>query len=149
MVFKDSVPLDCVSCATKKPTAPMRRVSLKSIIVGYPLQFLVVDILGSLPQTSSSNGYILVAGYYFTRKLEAWPIPNQETKMMAEKLLNEMLFISLYQIWFCQIKASELKVHSLHNYVMYYRQRQRHRERGLEGSNKPLFKLGFILITAS
>ena len=29
----------------------------------------------------------MVAGYYFTRRLEAWPISNQETKMMAEKLL--------------------------------------------------------------
>ena len=66
--------------------------------MGYPLQFVVVDILGSLPQTSNGNEYILVAGYYFTRRLEAWPIPNQETKMTAEKLLNEMFFISLYQI---------------------------------------------------
>ena len=29
---------------------------------------------------------------YFTRWLEAWPIPNQETKTVAEKLLNEMFF---------------------------------------------------------
>ena len=66
--------------------------------MGYPVQFVVVDILGSLPQTSSSNEYILVAGYYFTRRLKAWPIPNQETKMMAKKLLNEVFFIFLYQI---------------------------------------------------
>ena len=88
---------------------------LQSIIVGYPLQFVVVDILGSLPHISNGNEYTLVAEYYFTRRLEAWPIPNQETKMMAEKLLNEIFFISLYQIRLCQIKASELKVQSLHN----------------------------------
>ena len=29
---------------------------------------------------------------YFTRWLEAWPIPNQEIKTVAEKLLNEMFF---------------------------------------------------------
>ena len=29
---------------------------------------------------------------YVTRWLEAWPIPNQETKTVAEKLLNEMFF---------------------------------------------------------
>ena len=97
-MFNDGVPLDCVSCATKKPVDPIRRGSLMSIIVGYPLQFVVVDILGSLPQTSNGSECILVAGYYFTRRLEAWPIPNQETKMMAEKLLNKMFFISLYQI---------------------------------------------------
>ena len=85
------------------------------ITVGYPLQFVVVDKLGSLPQTSNSNEYILVAECYFTRRLEAWPIPDQKTKMTAEKLLNEIFSISLYQIRFCQIKASELKVQSLHN----------------------------------
>ena len=92
MVFNDGVPLDCVSYATKKPVDPIRRSSLKSIIVGYPLQFVVVDILGSLPQTSNGREYILVAGYCFTRRLEAWAIPNQETKMMAEKLLNVRCF---------------------------------------------------------
>ena len=97
-MFNDSGSLDCVSCATKKPADPIRRGLLKSIIVGYLLQFEVVDILGSIPQRSNGNEYILVAGSYFTRRLEAWPIPNQETKMMAEKLLNEMFYISLYQI---------------------------------------------------
>ena len=97
-MFNDSVPLDCVSCANKKLVDPIRRGSLKSIIVSYPLQFMVVDILGSLPQTSNGNEYILVVRYYFTRSMEAWPIPNQETKMTAEKLLNEIFFISLYQI---------------------------------------------------
>ena len=29
---------------------------------------------------------------YFTRWLEAWPIPNQEIKTVAQKLLNEMFF---------------------------------------------------------
>ena len=60
--------------------------------MGYPLQLVVVDILGPLPQTSNGNKYILVAEDYFTRWLEAWPIPNQETKTVAEKFLNEMFF---------------------------------------------------------
>jgi len=29
---------------------------------------------------------------YFTRWLEAWPIPNQETKTIAKTLLNELFF---------------------------------------------------------
>ena len=53
--------------------------------MGYPLQLVVLDILGSLLVMSGSNSYILVAEDYFIRWLEAWPIPNQE-------LLNEMLF---------------------------------------------------------
>ena len=60
--------------------------------MGYPLQLVAVDIMGPLPETSNGNKYILVAEDYFTRWLEAWPIPNQETKTVAEKLLNEMFF---------------------------------------------------------
>ena len=48
--------------------------------------------MGPLPETSNGNKYILVAEDYFTRWLESWPIPNQETKTVAEKLLNEMFF---------------------------------------------------------
>ena len=60
--------------------------------MGYPLQLVAVDILGPLPVTSQGNSYILVAEDYFTRWLEAWPIPNQEIKTVAQKLLNEMFF---------------------------------------------------------
>ena len=74
-----------MSCATRKPGGPTRRGPLQPIIVGYPLQLVAVDILGRLPQTSNGNKYILVAEDYFTRWLEAWPIPNQETKTVAEK----------------------------------------------------------------
>ena len=100
-----------------------RRDPLKPIIMGYPLQLVVVDIIGPLSETSNGNKHILVAEDYFTRWLEAWPIPNQETKTVAEKLLNEMFFISLYQIRFCPTRVANLKVHLLQNYVMYHRYR--------------------------
>ena len=80
----------CVSCATRKSGGPTRRGPLQPIAMGYPLQLVAVDILGPLPQTSAGNSYILVAKDYFTRWLEAWPIPNQETKTVALKLVNEM-----------------------------------------------------------
>ena len=54
-----------MSCATRKPADSIRGDPLQSIIVGYPLQFMVVDVLGYLPQTSNGNEYILVAAYYF------------------------------------------------------------------------------------
>ena len=82
----------CVTCATRKPGGAKRRGPLQPVVVGYPLQLVAVDILGPLPVTSQGNSYILVAEDYFTRWLEAWPIPNQETKTVAQKLLNEMFF---------------------------------------------------------
>ena len=74
------------------PESQVGRGPLKPVIVGYPLQLVAVDILGPLPVTSQGNSYILVAEDYFTRWLEAWPIPNQEIKTVAQKLLNEMFF---------------------------------------------------------
>ena len=44
-----------------KPRAP-----LVSVQVGYPMQMVATDILGPLPESSSGNLYILVAGDYFT-----------------------------------------------------------------------------------
>ena len=54
------------------------------------MQMVAVDILGPLPRTSAGNRYVLVAGDYFTKWIEAYPIPNQEAVTVAQKLLDEM-----------------------------------------------------------
>ena len=54
------------------------------------MQLVAVDILGPLPKSDSGNSYILVAGDYFTRYMEAYPIPNQEATTVAWKLVNEL-----------------------------------------------------------
>ena len=51
---------------------------------------LAVDIMGPFPQTINGNSYMLVAQDYFTKWLEAWAIPNQEVKTVAQKLLDKM-----------------------------------------------------------
>ena len=50
---------------------------------------------------------------------------KHETTTVVEKLFNKMFFASLYQIRFHQINVSNLKVHLLQNYVMYYRQKSK------------------------
>ena len=54
------------------------------------MQLVAVDILGPLPESENGNSYILVAGDYFTRWMEAYPIPNQEATTVARKLTEEM-----------------------------------------------------------
>ena len=79
--------------------------------------------MGLLPETSNGNKYILVAEDYFTRWVEAWPIPNQETKTVAEKLLNEMFFRISLPDQILSDQGRQFEVHLLQNYVMYYRYR--------------------------
>ena len=66
------------------------------------MQLVAVDILGPLPQSEAGNSYILVAGDYFTRWMEAYPIPNQEATTVAKKLVDNM---------FCRFSTPE-QIHS-------------------------------------
>lgn len=84
----------CLQCATQKSINPKTRGLLQSVVIGYPLQLVAVDILGPLPESPNGNSYLLVAGDYFTRRMEAYPFPNQEATTAAKTLTNE-LFLRL------------------------------------------------------
>ena len=79
----------CVTCATHKSSAPKQKAALQTVQAGYPLQMVAVDILGPLPESEAGNSYLLVAGDYFTRWMEAYPIPNMEATTVARKLTDE------------------------------------------------------------
>ena len=51
---------------------------------------MAVDIVGPLPESDRGNSYIMVVGDYFTRWMEAFPIPNQEAATVAGKLIDEV-----------------------------------------------------------
>ena len=82
----------CADCAATKTPAPKNRAPLQSMKVGSPMQMVAVDIMGPFPESKSGNSYILVFGDYFTRWMEAYPIPNQETSTVACVLTNEVFF---------------------------------------------------------
>ena len=80
----------CTTCATRKTSAPRNRAPLQTIKAGSPMQVVAVDIVGPFPESRNGNSYVLVAGDYFTRWMEAYAIPNQEAITVAEKLVDEL-----------------------------------------------------------
>ena len=80
----------CQDCARQKMPTPKRKAPLQNMQVGSPMQVVAVDILGPLPKSSTGNQYILVAGDYFTKWMEAYAIPNQEAETVARVVTEEM-----------------------------------------------------------
>ena len=92
----------CSVCASRKTPVPKNRAPLQSVSVGAPLQMVAMDILGPLPESTQGNSYVLVVADYFTKWMEAYPIPNQEATTVARKLVDE---------FFCRFSIPE-KLHS-------------------------------------
>ena len=80
----------CNSCTTRKTLAPSQRAPLGTITAGYPMQIVATDIVGPLLESDGGNSYILVVGDYFTKWMEAFPMPNQDAITVANKLVNEV-----------------------------------------------------------
>jgi len=59
--------------------------------VNAPVELVAMDMLGPLPEYSAGNSYILVMGDYFTKWMEVYPIPNQDTTTVANKLVDEFV----------------------------------------------------------
>jgi len=80
----------CISCLTRKTSAPTRRAPMGTITASYPMQIIATDLVGPLPESDNGNRYILVVADYFTRYMEAFPLPNQEAITVARKLVDEI-----------------------------------------------------------
>ena len=50
-----------------------------------------MDVLGPLPTTEAGNKYLLIAADYFTKWVEAYPLPNQEATTVAEALVKNFV----------------------------------------------------------
>ena len=80
----------CEACVTRKTAPKKNHAPLQTIKTGFPMAIVAVDIMGPLPESESGNKYVLVAGDYFTKWMEAYAIPDQEAVTVAQKLINEM-----------------------------------------------------------
>ena len=80
----------CEHCAARKITKS-QRAPLVSSQSDFPLERIAVDIMGPLPVTTSGNKHIMVISDYFTKWTEAYAIPDQEAKTVAQKIVDEFV----------------------------------------------------------
>lgn len=78
----------CDICATSKKTNKTPRAKLGSCPVGVPWERVGVDFLGPLPITKQGNRYIMVCIDYFSKWVEAFPVPDQTARTTAKVLLE-------------------------------------------------------------
>ena len=88
--------LECPVCdANKHPHRPLR-AALGDFRVGAPMDRVGIDIMGPLPISEKGNTCILVVADYFTRWMEAYPLPDQQAETVARTFVNQ--FISRFGI---------------------------------------------------
>ena len=80
----------CGTCAKRKSPPTSGRAPMQTITAGYPTQVMAVDLLGPLPESNNGNSYVLVVGDYYSKWMEALPVPNQEAPTVEEKLVDEV-----------------------------------------------------------
>ena len=77
---------NCLVCQASKQPAP-QKVPMINMPIGKPWDMIVVDIL-QVPVSSQNNKYLLIVQDYFTKWVEAIPLPDQTAKRVARELVQ-------------------------------------------------------------
>ncbi|KAJ3581003.1 hypothetical protein NHX12_017185, partial [Muraenolepis orangiensis] len=78
----------CTSCASKARPRKTPQAPMGTVRVGAPMERIALDIMGPLNETDRKNSYVLVVQDYFTKWVEAYPLPNQQALTVAEVLAS-------------------------------------------------------------
>jgi hypothetical protein len=83
--------LTCDLCASRKPPFRRPRAPMQQHLTGVPMERVSLDVLGPLPKSNADNKFILLICDYFTKWVEAFPLPDQEAKTIADKFVKEFV----------------------------------------------------------
>ncbi|CAG2188088.1 unnamed protein product [Mytilus edulis] len=86
----------CPICCARKNPPRKNRAEMENIRVGEPLERVAMDITGPFPITKFKNRYVLVLMDYFTKWVEAYPIPDMGSCTVARYFCKE--FISRFGV---------------------------------------------------
>lgn len=71
----------CAVCIEKRGYKANQKAPIQRVEVGsYPFERVAMDAIGPLPITERGNKFILVIADYFSRFVEAYPVPNLTTE---------------------------------------------------------------------
>ncbi|CAC5388204.1 unnamed protein product [Mytilus coruscus] len=86
----------CPFCCASKNPPRKNRAEMENIKVGEPLERVGMDITGPFPISKFKNRYVLVLMDYFTKWVEAYPIPDMGSYTVARYFCKE--FISRFGV---------------------------------------------------
>lgn len=86
----------CTQCAQYKSDGQKKKAGVKGFTAGYPMERIFMDLCGPFPESRRGNKYILVVTDSFTKFVEAYALPNQESETVASVLTKE--FISRFGV---------------------------------------------------
>ena len=81
----------CATCQANKGPLLRYRAALADFRVGAPMDRVVADVMGPFPLSRQENRYIFVLVDYFTRWVEAFPLPNQRAETVAQKVVMDFI----------------------------------------------------------
>lgn len=79
---------ECNQCARRKAGPGLGKSPLQQSFVGAPMDRIGIDIL-ECPVSNDGNQYIMVICDYFTKWVEAYPVPNHTAIVVSDKLVTE------------------------------------------------------------
>ena len=81
----------CHLCGSKKSPPRPEKALLRQYLVGAPIERITIDLTGPLPRTKAGNTSIVVVADYFTKWVEAFPLPDQTAGTVARTLVEQVI----------------------------------------------------------
>ena len=83
--------IKCDECAKVKIPPHRPKVQPGEMLIGAPLDRLTTDILGSFPESTQGNKYVLAVTNYFTKWVEIFVVPDQSAITCTEVIHDEFI----------------------------------------------------------